>query len=418
MTRVGVDFRAMQGGHQFRGIGEVLRQGCRQLDHRLPSEVEVVAFYEGRGASVFELVADLFSDRREVSVVEMPPNGTRLTRLRDNLSEAQIDAIRTRCDVLVQFDPGLGLPPDLPSVLVVHDQIPTILGDRYPATYWPTYGAARSSGMSHLRALERAGRRRLYERNLANALARAGRVITNSEHTAHTTREFARTHGVPGLEDRLEPALLGVEVDEGDAGELLAMERIRTEATGIDRSPFLLYVGGVDDRRRIDLLVTAFNRLRGDGMDLHLVLAGDSFATVGSIGVERNRTPVAESSYRSDIHLFGFVTERERHWLYDNAAAFVFPSEYEGFGLPVLEALIRGLAVVTFRNSSLEEVAGPNTELVEETWDGLHRGIVTTLARGEQELAELADAGRRWAGSFTWDRFGESLARGVTDQVR
>ena len=416
--RVGIDFRAMQGGHQFRGIGEVLRQGCRQLERRLPPEAEVVAFYEGRGPSVFELVAELFSDGREVSVVELPPNGSRLMRLRDNLSEAQAEAFRARCDVLVQFDPGLGLPPDLPSVLVVHDQIPIILGNRYPATYWPTFRAARNAGMSLARAIERAGRRHLYERNLAHALTRAGRVVTNSRHTAHTTLEFARSHGVSDLTGRLEASLLGVEVDGEDAGELQAMERTRIRATGIDRSPFLLYVGGVDDRRRIDLLVTAFNRLRGDGIDLHLVLAGDSFATIRSIGVERNRSPVAESSYRSDIHLFGFVTDRERHWLYANATAFVFPSEYEGFGLPVLEALARGLAVVTFGNSSLVEVAGPNTELVEESWDGLYRGITTTLDRGDDEVSELTEAGRLWAESFTWDHFGESLSRGVDDQVR
>lgn len=415
--RVGIDFRAMQVGHQFRGIGEVLRQGCRQLDARLPAGDRIVAFYEGRGPAIDDLARELFAGGRPVTGVELPPNGPRLQRLlRDNLSPQQAATITSGCDVWVQFDPGLGIPQDHPSVLVVHDQIPLVLGDRYPAIYWPHLRAARRAGLPAAVSLQRAARRWLYERNLTNALRRAGRVIANSAHTAGTTVQFAHDHGIDDLDGRIEVCLLGATLPE--TGAINVMERNRVEVLGLDRVPFVLYVGGVDDRRRVDWLVDAFNHLRAGGVDVRLVLAGDSFATVASVGVRRNREALERSSYLHDIHLFGFVSDEQRAWLYEHAAVFVFPSEHEGFGLPVLEALGRGCPVVTFDNSSLREVAGPNTEVVEAGWEPLARAIGHVLDRDEAAAAAATEAGRRWAQGFTWDVLGEGLSRAVDLQRR
>lgn len=412
--RVGIDLRAMQVGHQFRGIGEVLRQACRQLDGRLPPGDEVVGFHEPPGPSVGGLLPALFTSGRTTSLVDVPPAAGRLGRLQDNLSPEQVACFASSCDVLLQVDFQLGVPLGVPTVLVVHDQIPYLLGDRYPDIYWPTYGAARRAGLGHRSALERSLRRRIYERNLTNALVRAAHVVANSAHTGRTTLAFARDHDVPGLEARLTVARLGL--DAGPAPrEPNVMERMRFEALGLETTPFLLYVGGVDDRRRIDLLVAAFNDLRARGIDLKLVLAGDSFATVAGIGVASARRAVATSSYAADIHLLGFVSEAERAWLYGRTEAFAFPSEHEGFGLPVLEALGAGAPVVAFDNTSLQEVCGPNCELVAPTWAALAAGVERLLARPADEKALDAAAGREWAAGFTWDTLGAELERHIQE---
>ena len=74
--RIGIDLRALQIGHQFRGIGEVVRQACRQLDARSPAVDEIVAFVDGDGDRVPEILPELFGSGRRVTIVSLPPATT------------------------------------------------------------------------------------------------------------------------------------------------------------------------------------------------------------------------------------------------------------------------------------------------------------------------------------------------------
>ena len=410
--RIGIDFRAMQIGHQYRGIGEVLRNACRELDRRAPATDEFVAFVDPTGLSVAPILEDVFGSDRAVVIVALPHARRRAKwrRVLDSLSPRQSELIRSSCDVLLQFDFQLGVPEGVASVVVVHDQIPIILGDRYPHIYWPHYRVARRSGQPVRTAAVRASRRWLYEQNLARVLGRATWVLADSQHTAQTTTAFARSHGVDDLASRLTVALLGHSAVSGPTEPLNVMEQDRIAGLGLAEVPFVFFLGGADDRRRIDLLVAAFNGLRARGTNFKLVLAGDTFSSVAAVGSEAGRRAIASSSYRHDIHLMGFVTRAERAWLYRTAAAFVFPSEFEGFGLPVLESLALGCPVVAFDNSSLPEVAGPNAELVGESWRELAAGIERLIARDPKQKQIDAVAGQAWAAGFTWETLGLVLA--------
>lgn len=408
--RIGIDLRAMQLGHQFRGIGEVVRQSCRQLDARSPATDEVVAFVDEGGPSVAHELEAAFGPERTVGIVELPhPAHPRLAKLQDSITPERAAAIARSCDVLVQFDFSLGIPPTVPTIVVVYDQVPVLLGDRYPHNYRPTYRGARIAGLPVHRAAEKALGRAVYERHLTHALERASRLVAISEHTAETTRAFAEQHGVRGVEAKLSVARLGHTPPTGEPPDLNAMERARFEALGLTTTPFVFFMGGSDERRRIDLLVAAFNDLRARGADLKLVLAGYDFVTMEMVLSEAARLALLASSYRHDIHLLGFASDAERHWLYDHAEAFAFPTEHEGFGLPVVESLAMGCTVVAFDNTSLREVAGPNCELVAGTWPALAAGIEHVLARADAEKAEAAAAGRAWAATFTWDTIGAEL---------
>ncbi|GAC1570422.1 MAG: hypothetical protein NVS3B23_02090 [Candidatus Saccharimonadales bacterium] len=122
--------------------------------------------------------------------------------------------------------------------------------------------------------------------------------------------------------------------------------------------PFLLFIGGADRRRKLIDLVTAFNHLRAQGVQINLVLAGDSMQGPYNISTEETQAAFLHSSYLQDIIFMGFVNDKQRDWLYKNALAYVFPSKYEGFGLPVLEALIHGTPVISYPNKATVEVAG------------------------------------------------------------
>lgn len=415
-VRVGLDFRALQIGHQFRGIGQVVREGCRHLAVALPPGTRLVPFADPAGPPVDGILAELgAADRAEAPVALAPPRLGRLQRLLGGLSPAQEQVVAEACDVFVQFDTGLGVPEDTPAAVVVYDQIPVLLGERYPAAYRPTYRVARQAGLGLRTSVQRALGREAYERGLADALRKADRVLAISEHTAATTSELARARGVEDVEAKVEVAHLGHDPEALRPSELNGMERARLAGEGLDRHPFLFFMGGVDERRRIDLLVTAFNHLRAEGRDLELAFAGYDFRDTETIFTESTRQAIEDSSYRDDIHLLGFVSPAVRSWLYRHAEAFVFPTEHEGFGLPVVEAAATGCTVVTFDTTSISELAGPNRYLCAGTWPALVEVVGRVLDRPDDQKRADAEAGARWAEGYTWDGFGAALAGAVAE---
>ncbi len=415
-VRVGVDFRVFQVGHQFRGIGQVAEQAITRMDQRLGPDAAFVLFVDPDGPDVSDLPERMLSTSRERVQLTYPnPRYPRLAKLRGPLSPEREELLRARCDVFVQFDFMLGVPEAVPSVVVVYDQIPLLLGDAHPQHYRPHFTAARRAGMPLKQAAYKGATRIIYERMLAAALNRADGVVAISEHTAATTRDFAGSHGVTGVDHKIHVAHLGHSTG-GDRGpsqpDVMAMHRLR--GLGLIDTPFVFFMGGTDDRRRIDDLVAAYNSLRARGRELKLVLAGYDFVTPRAVLSEPTRRALLESSYRHDIHLLGYVDDATRRWLYEHAEAFVFPSLHEGFGLPVVESLGLGCPVVAYDNTSITEVAGPNCVLVDNRWEQLAAGIVALMDRDTDTRAADAAAGRDWAARFTWDSFGTTMTDLVT----
>lgn len=414
--RVGIDLRALQIGHQFRGIGAVARAIITELDARLDPAHTLVGFADPPTDEVTGLFEELITSSREHPVVEIhgaPPS--RIAKVRNVCDPAFEAAVQARADVLVQFDHLLGVPAEVPSVLIAFDQIPLELGDRFPISYKPTYAGARRAGIGRLAAANKAAARWRHERQLTAALQRATTVVAISEHTRATTLAFAQAHGVDGVASRIEVAYLGLATDDsGSTGEPDLMERDLIDGYGLADTPFVFFMGGSDDRRRVYDLVVAFNRLRGRGRRLKLVLAGYDFVRPEHVISPDTRAALTASSYLDDIHLLGYVGAAMRHWLYDNAAAYVFPSIAEGFGMPVLEATSLGCPVIAYDNPAVAEVAGPNTLIVDAHWKPLADAIETILDRSPEERAELTAQGRSWAARFDWEAMGTAMTAAVT----
>lgn len=164
-------------------------------------------------------------------------------------------------------------------------------------------------------------------------------------------------------------------------------------------TPYLLYVGTIEPRKNVLRLLHAFAQLKEEmGIPHQLVLAG-------SIGwrAEEFQRAVSVSRWKEQIILTGYVSAAEKNTLYRYADAFVFPSIYEGFGIPPLEAMAFGCPVVCSDAASLPEVVGDAAELVDPMEvDSIAAGMLRVLT-DESYRMKLVQRGYAQAKKFNWE---------------
>lgn len=158
------------------------------------------------------------------------------------------------------------------------------------------------------------------------------------------------------------------------------------------RRPYVLWCGTVEPRKNLGTLLRAFAELCGEQPELDLVLVGPP--GWGSVPQDVPALPPGR------VHVLGRLPDGELHAAYAGAQAFAFPSLWEGFGLPVLEAMSHGVPVVTSAGTSTAEI-GPGATLLVDPRD--HRALAAALhdAVGSRH-DELAQAGLRAASSYSW----------------
>ena len=173
------------------------------------------------------------------------------------------------------------------------------------------------------------------------------------------------------------------------------------------KCPYLLYVGTIEPRKNLVRLLRAFDLLKSREKIPHqLVLAGGRGWRDGEI-METAQT----IQHAQDVIFTGYVSAEEKNALYQNAAAFVFPSLYEGFGIPPLEAMALGCPVVCADAASLPEAVGDGAELVDPLEEeSIAAGLLRVLSDREY-AAELVKRGRRHAEKFTWGESAEKLTQ-------
>ena len=166
------------------------------------------------------------------------------------------------------------------------------------------------------------------------------------------------------------------------------------------QAPFLLYVGNVHPHKNLERLLDAFYKVRSLGHDdLTLLIIGDDITRYAKL-----RRAVHRYQLHRYVRFLGFVPNETLRVLYHLARAFVFPSLYEGFGLPPLEAMASGTAVVTSNVSSLPEVTGDAAILVDpHSQDAIASGICRVL-EDNVFREELVTKGQARAKQFSWDR--------------
>lgn len=359
--RVAVDLTSQLS--PLTGVGVMARELVARLARR--DDLALTAFavtWRGRGRLHDAVPAG-------VDVVDRPMAARPLHEAWRRADHPLIDHWVGRHDVV--WGPNFVVPPTRAAeVMTVHDLTPV----RYPEL--ANHFTLAFPGM------------------IRRALGRGAWVHTPSEFVraevvdvfgAEPDRVVAIHHGAGT--DRVEPGNPG-------RGRALA---------GSNR--FVLAVGTVEPRKDLPTLVRAFDIVARDDPDLRLVLAGadgwGAEALTAAVGAARHRTRIAR---------LGRVDDRARVDLLAAAAVYAFPSLYEGFGLPPVEAMGAGVPVVASRAGALPEVCRDGADLVEA---GDPDGLAAALARilgDDAHRATLVERGRRVAAGYDWTRASDRLA--------
>jgi glycosyltransferase involved in cell wall biosynthesis len=226
----------------------------------------------------------------------------------------------------------------------------------------------------------------MYRAGLLRAARSADAVIAVSRHTAE---DLTRRSRVPRERIHVVPLAAALPMADGEVEETLGRLKVR--------APYVLFAGTLDPRKNVVRLVRAYRRVASRGAPHSLVLAGP----MGWHPQGLLRELAVEAP--GEIVLTGRTEPADLDALYRGAAVFVYPSLYEGFGLPVLEAMARGAPCVVSIAGSLPEVAGEAALPIEpQSVAGLADAIERVL--NDRTLSSrLREAGRARAARFSWD---------------
>ncbi len=234
------------------------------------------------------------------------------------------------------------------------------------------------------------------QRMIRRSLNRADVVISDSQNTRTDLMDYFEVDGrkirriYPGVAEEFRRPL---------GEEVLQHWRDRF---GLHR-PYLLFVGNPKPHKNLDNVVQAFAQaVERHGFDTDLVCVG------GRDGADAKvKQRAAQLGLGERVKLLGHVEPEALPPLYQGATLFLYPTLYEGFGLPVVEAMASGVAVVTSNSSALREIAEGYAELVDPLdVDAIGGAVARCLADGEHRRT-LADQGRRRARDFDWRRTAE-----------
>lgn len=230
--------------------------------------------------------------------------------------------------------------------------------------------------------------RKRIDKDIYHSLERSSRVITISEFSK---QELIKLMGVP--EDKISVVYNAPSTSK----KYLDFPRLANKYK--IRNKFILYVGTIEPRKNIVRLLKAFERLKSENHIPHqLVLAGGSGWNNGEI-----YHCAQELRCREDVIFTGYVSSEEKNTLYRSADVFVFPSLYEGFGIPPLEAMVHECPVVCANTASLPEVVGDAGEYVDPLDENcIAQGIWNVISNAAYK-ASLIECGKMRCKKFSWD---------------
>jgi glycosyltransferase involved in cell wall biosynthesis len=355
-VRIAIDARKLRDY----GIGTYVRNLLRHLS-RLDHTTEYVVLCQAQDSSITNELGENF---RAVS------QGSPAYSVREQL-QVPLDLRRERPDLF--HAPHYILPPLTPcrSVVTIHDCIHL----RFPQYLPNRLGYAYARGSMWI------------------ATHRASRILTVSEASKRDILEFFH---VPDQKIDVIHNAIDERFNQVPPEEEVAKVRERYQLDG----PFVLYAGNIKPHKNLERLIEGFHAFRRGGFDdVRLLIIGDQISKYATL-----RRAVHRHQLHKYVRFLGFVPDRTLAVLYRLAAVFVFPSIYEGFGLPPLEAMASGTPVITSNVSSLPEVVGDAALLIDPynpdaIADAIHQVLTDASLRDG-----MRERGFARARHFSWER--------------
>lgn len=360
-----VGFDAKRAFHNATGLGNYARDVLRVLCAHAP-ENAYVAYNPRAGKVGFALPGAPLEERRPRGAWRLASALWRSGGLSAGLRE---DGVALFHGLSGELPLGLAAA-GVPGVVTVHD----LIFERYPELYG---------------ALDR----RIYRWKLRSAAERARLVVAISEQTARDLHELC---GVPRAKIRV--------VYQGCSPayrEPVPRERLEEVACRHGLAPgFVLQVGTIEPRKNLELTVNA--------------LAGVPGATLVAVGrqtayADRVREAIARAGLTARVRLLSRVAAADLPALYRLAAVAVYPSRFEGFGIPIVEALVSGTPVVTTRGGVFPEAGGPGSAYVDPDDPEELRAALSSILADEGRRAAMRAAGLEWAERFRDERIAAAL---------
>lgn len=227
-------------------------------------------------------------------------------------------------------------------------------------------------------------------------LHRADFFIAVSEYTK---KEMIRILNIPADKIDVIPCACGENMHRITDEKTLETLRKKYQLS----EQYLLFVGSNNPRKNLQRLIRAYDIAREHGLQNELVIAGE-------IGWKFSKEEVLKDiRFKDSIHFIGFVPDEDMPALYSAAKCFVFPTLYEGFGIPVIEAQKCGTPVLTSKQSSLPEVGGDGAVYV-DAYDiqDIAEGMLQIMQK--TDLTELVDKGYQNAEKYSWKKSAEMLS--------
>jgi glycosyltransferase involved in cell wall biosynthesis len=354
--RIAIDARKLRDY----GVGTYIRNLLRHLS-RLDHSTEYVVLC--RKADT-EHVGQLGENFR--AVPETSPGYS----IREQIT-VPLDLRRERVDLF--HSPHYVLPPLTPckSVVTIHDCIHL----RFPQYLPNRLGYAYARGA------------------LWMATHLSSRIVTVSEASKRDILEYFR---VPP--QKIDVIYNGIDERFGEPPPEDDVARVR-ERYQLD-DPFVLYAGNIKPHKNLERLIEAFHTLRRSGFDqIKLLIIGDEISKYATL-----RHAVHRHKLHKHVRFFGFVPDSTLAILYRLAGVFVFPSLYEGFGLPPLEAMASGTPVITSNVSSLPEVVADAALLIDPYEPDSIADAIRRVLTDECLREDLRQRGLERARHFSWER--------------
>lgn len=429
--KIGIDISPLQTNHRMRGIGAVTFNLINNLPQQSKDEHEFV-FYADPGKKSLDLALrmlnldDLNYEVRYKPVVKAIQKYRLPGKLKiiSKLIKKLLSAIRfkvgqsgydySELDVFLLIDPTLTMPrmPGVEKFMIAYDLIPYII----EWDYLHSYKTVRDKGLGRKAALAAQLQRNVYISKVRSNVKKSVQVIAISEQTK---ADFVKYAHAPVKKIKTIP--LGVNAPLSEALEKEPNKHYVETSWGYvtrkikfgNPTPYILFLGGTDARRKINDLVTAFNHLRAEGHKLNLVLSGDILEGAQCLPVKDTREALSLSSYKDDIIYLGFTDEPTKAWLYRHALAFVYPSRYEGFGLPVLEAMSYSTPVIAYENGALQEITDKSVVFAKDAL-GIKDAILEIIEH--PDIAQKrSTAGIKTTEKYTWQKTADQIIKVLTD---
>ncbi len=382
--RIGIDLRPLQSNHRFRGIGIYISNLVSQL-LAIDSDNTYV-MYRFPGPDPLAGIAPKASHYETVIIPKrMPMFGYQVSGTWQPLRPHHLD-------VMLVPDINFGLPQGVPTVVTAYDLIPKI----FSRQQWSK--TARPKGLKYTVGTKLQQAVYPFQQR---EFVKATRIVAISEATE---KDYLRL--IPGLDKaKFSVTPLAAANIRGQASSIIQDHKLRK---------YLFYIGGADYRKNIPELVDAYAQVRASGHDVQLVLAGKGFNDTARL--PKLHQAINQSGYASDIITLGYVSDADAANLFAHAQAFVFPSLYEGFGIPVLEAMQAGCPVIAYNNSSIPEIAGDAALLI-ATGQDLAPAIIQVLSDAKLRQSMIAK-GLSQAKKFTWKATAQKTLKALEEAVR